>query len=138
MPDSSKHLAIARRLKGTLEYLILDPEKHSEWITVTAFYRALHLAESVLAENKIEHDRNHVSREKALKRTTSTQHIWKHYRPLWSLSCIARYLAYEDQEYESFSSYIAPAQVLSQVVGHHLRQIEKSTANLLHQDIDSI
>ncbi|HUP81414.1 MAG TPA: hypothetical protein VM260_22880 [Pirellula sp.] len=138
MPNVSDHLRLAKRLLGTLNHLLQEQEKHSEWIAVTAFYRSLHLSEAVLLTKNIPHDRTHVGREQALKRTNSTANIWKHYRSLWQASCIARYLAFHDDEYANFSSYLTPSEVHSELVRHRLREIEKSVALQLNKAVDEL
>ena len=134
MPKLAEHLAHAKRLKNTLQFLCEKHDNHSEWIAVTAFYRALHLSESLLVKGNIPHDRSHVGREQALKRTKSTSHIWIHYRPLWEASNISRYLAYQGTEYSSFATYLDPDKVVSELVNYRLREIEKSVANQLSMD----
>jgi hypothetical protein len=138
MPQADHHLVLANRLRTTLDYLCQDSPSHCEWIAVAAFYRALHLGEAVLAHLNVTHDRNHVSREKVLKRTTQTQHIWKHYRPLWEASCIARYLAFQNAEYQSFESYLSSQNVVAELVSFRLREIEKSAAKLLGRDVTKL
>ena len=138
MPNVSDHLGLAKRLLGTLEHLSKDLDAHSEWIAVTAFYRALHLSEAVLLTKKVQHDRTHVGREQALKRTNSTSNIWKHYRSLWQASCIARYLAFHNDEYKSFSSFLSPSEVHTELVRHRLREIEKSVALQLGHPEDEL
>ena len=138
MPNVTDHLRLAKRLLRTISYLSKENDQHSEWIAVTAFYRALHLSEAVLLTNRIDHDRTHVGRDQALKRTRSTENIWKHYRPLWQASCIARYLAFHDDEYVDFSSFMDPAKVISELIEYRLRELEKSVAKQLGTSIDSL
>jgi hypothetical protein len=138
MPNIADHLKLAKRLRCTISYLSKENDQHSEWIAVTAFYRALHLSEAVLLKNQINHDRTHVGREQALKRTKSTENIWKHYRPLWQASCIARYLAFHDAEYVDFSSFMEPAKVISELIEYRLRELEKSVAKQLGESTNSL
>ncbi len=131
MPSIEEHLAHSKRTKLTLEYLCSRREEHYEWIAVVAFYRALHLSEAVLLRFSVAHDRSHVGRETAIKKTRSMSHIWKNYRPLWEASCISRYLSFHDQDYKSFATYLTPDDVVTKLVNHRLREIEKSVAGLL-------
>ena len=138
MPNVADHLKLAKRLQCTISYLSKENDQHSEWIAVTAFHRALHLSEAVLLTKRIDYDRTHVGRDQALKRTRSTKNIWKHYRPLWQASCIARYLAFHDDEYIDFSSFMEPAEVISESIEYRLRELEKSVPKQLGISTDSL
>lgn len=132
MPSKDANLQLAERTNETIKYLCLQKEIHSEWIATACFYRALHLAEAYLVVNGAVYDRTHVGREAVLKRTQQTKHIWQHYRVLWQASLIARYLAFNDVSYTSFSDYLTPDKVVSELVNHHLRQVENSVFRLLN------
>ena len=133
MPSKEAHLKIAERNSNTILYLTEQQNDHSEWITVIAFYRALHLVEALFSQNpKIEHCHTHQAREQRLKTVKRYNHIYKHYRPLYSASPVARYL--EDNRrntFTTFSEYLSPERIISEIVGHRLLQIEKSVFKLL-------
>jgi len=127
MPSKNAHEAMAKRCQVTIDFLLTEKEQHSEWIAVVSFYKALHLVEMLFAAEGITHSRNHESRESVLKSTRKFGNIWKHYRPLWTISTNARYLSTCD----SFGEYMSPENVEKEVVNHRLKQVEKSVHNLM-------
>lgn len=134
MPSDSEHLAVAARNQELINHLLPDIHRFGEWITVVAFYRALHIVEAVFfCDHPAKHGRNHETREDMLKRTKRYQQIYKHYRTLWAASTIARYL--EDHStgttYASFNDYMSPADVQGLILNHYLKQVEKSAAKFL-------
>ena len=67
-----------------------------------------------------------------LKGEPRYQHIYKHYRPLWAASVVARYLENpRGDSFRSFADYLSPQDVQQKMIGHHLRQIERSVERLL-------
>lgn len=134
MPTDAEHLAVAKRNQDLINHLLPDINKFGEWVTVIAFYKALHVVEAVFfKDHSAKHGRNHENRERLLKTTKKYQHIYRHYRQLWAASTVARYL--EDQtdrtEYKSFDDYLAPDRVQSVILEHHLQQLEKSADKFL-------
>jgi hypothetical protein len=134
MPSETEHLVVASRNQELINHLIPHIDRFAEWITVIAFYKALHIVEAVFYRTHREkHGRNHESREQMLKTTKRYQQIYRHYRPLWAASTVARYL--EDrsrgQEYSSFSDYLKPADVQARILNHYLRQLENSAQAIL-------
>ncbi|MBN2211949.1 MAG: hypothetical protein JW709_11185 [Sedimentisphaerales bacterium] len=131
MPSESDHINLALRNQQALDTLIAHEQPHSEWITTIAFYKALHLVEAVFARNK-QHSHNHEHRENHLKRDRRWSHIWKHYRPLWAASMIARYLQDEHgATYRTFEDFLPPERVQPELLHHRLSQIELSVKKLL-------
>jgi hypothetical protein len=49
MSTGFKHIALANRNQATLEYLLLDAPRCSEWIAAVAFYKSLHVVEAIFA-----------------------------------------------------------------------------------------
>ena len=134
MPDKTAHIALAKHNQDTIDYLLPEIERFSDWITTVAFYKALHLVEAVFAENpKIRHGRNHEARDNFLKHTKKYSNIWKHYRPLWAASMVARYLEDRDtgKDCGSFRDFLSPERVRAEMLNHRLRQVEKSTKKFL-------
>ena len=64
-----------------------------------------------------------------LKTDPRFANIWRHYRPLWSMSIAARYL--EDADGKRFQDHLPPADVKAIALDHHLRQIERSAMKFL-------
>jgi hypothetical protein len=134
MPTDAEHLAVAKRNQNLIDHLLPDIGRFGEWITVIAFYKALHVVEAVFfRDHPANHGRNHETREHLLKTTPRYQQIYRFYRKLWAASTVARYL--EDQssgaEYKSFDDYLAPNLVQSLILNHYLRQIEQSASRYL-------
>ena len=118
---------MAAKCQATIDYLLLERDNHPEWIAVIAFYKALHLVETLFAHDKASHSRNHESRESLLKSDRRYKNIWEHYRVLWTISTVARYLS----SVESFAEYMSPEDVEKEVIRHRLNQVEKSVAKLV-------
>ena len=132
MPSKECHLALARKNQQTLDYLLLEFDRHSAWIATVAFYKALHLVEAVFAADpNIRHGHSHEERESYLKSTRHYSHIWKYYRLLWAASMIGRYLEDRTDEYASFSEFMTPDEVKHNLVGHWLWQVEQSASKFL-------
>jgi len=133
MPSKEAHLAQAQRNQEVLDYLLADPAKCAEWIATVAFYEALHLVEALFAHHGV-HSHNHEDRDHRLKSDRRYRHIYKHYRPLWAASIVARYLCQPDgKAFSTFADYLPPDRIRVQLVDHRLRQVEKSVQRLLNR-----
>lgn len=124
MPTEGDHIALANRNHAALFKLLEEPAEYSEWIATIAFYKAVQLVEAMFARaGRACHD--HRSRHDALKRHHAD--IWRHYRPLWQASCVARYLHDNDSHssYKNFADYIAPSDVNNRLVLRRLRPVEQ-------------
>lgn len=131
MPTTEEHLAIAKRNEATLAYLLEKVREHSEWVATVAFYTALHYVEAVFFHDlNGTHGHNHESRDRLLKCTKRYENIYRHYRPLWEASVVARYMQ-RDGETRLFSKYLSPDKVEEQLVRHRLHQLRKSAERLL-------
>ncbi|MBN1910115.1 MAG: hypothetical protein JW818_10275 [Pirellulales bacterium] len=132
MCPSSRHIAFANRSQTTLSYLAQNPQDHAEWITVVAFYKALHVVEAVFEHQGLEHGKNHESREALLKKHNRFEEIFRNYRALWAASTVARYLATPaGDEFKSFAKYLAADRVVGKMVDHYLHRIEQSAIGFL-------
>lgn len=127
MSDELSHLAQAVHNQDTINHLLNAPSDQSDWIATAAFYKALHLVEAVFAnDKKISHGHNHETRERILKVYREYSDIGKHYRILWSISMVSRYLQGKDSKsYHAFSEYMTADEVKSKVLGHLLHQVQK-------------
>ena len=81
------------------------------------------------------HGYNHKARQQILKTENRFRTIYKHYRCLRGASEIARYLqdGQTGKEYRTFSDYLAPARVQSEILNYRLRELERSVTRLLAQ-----
>ena len=132
MPTTDDHLALARRNKATIDYLLRARDDHFEWIATVAFYAALHFVEAVFFSDDGRHGRNHENREHILKSTRRYQQLHRHYRPLWQASVIARYMGRSNSDAALlFRDYMSPDEVEAKLVRHHLVKIEQSATRLI-------
>jgi len=132
MADRKNHLAVAAKNEELIQHLILTKARHSEWVAVIAFYKALHLIDAMLfCDHSCKHGGDHKERQRVLKTTRKYNNIYEHYRPLFAASCIARYLEHGSVDYSAFSTYLNPEQVVSKLVNHHLKQLETSVMRIL-------
>jgi hypothetical protein len=127
MPRDAAHVSIANRNEATIRYLLQDKNSHAEWIATVAFYRALHIAEAMLA-TKGRHTQDHGDRHDELKRSYPA--LWHSYRLLWAMSMIARYMrepgdARPGMGFGSFSDYLGGRDVEDVVIRDCLRPFEQ-------------
>lgn len=132
MPSERAHLALADRNQTVIDHLLQRPDECMEWIVTVAFYKALHLVEALFAHDGLGHGQSHENRDYLLKTNRRYAHIYRHYRPLWAASMVARYL-YDPAggTYSTFADYLPPGEAKRQMVDHRLHQIEMSVAKLL-------
>ena len=134
MPNKAAHLNLAKRNQVLIDHLLPKINEHSDWITTIAFYKALHIVEAIFQDDpKILHGQNHEGRDFFLKANKKYHHIYKQYRPLWAASIVARYLENGSRSVSSFSEFLSPDRVKSEMLDHRLRQIEisaKKTFNI--------
>lgn len=64
---------------------------YPDWIAVVAFYEAVHLVEAGFRNAGKPNSHKHRQRNDRLKRDYPG--VWRHFRPLWNLSKLARYEA---------------------------------------------
>jgi hypothetical protein len=134
MPSKDAHLSAARENQLAIEHLC-KVDQFPGWVTTVAFYKALHVIEALFAVDgagAAGHTDRHEQRNTLLKKTKRYQQLWKFYRPLYQASLVARYLR-ENQNvptYEVFAKYMPPDVVKGRVLGHYLKQIEKSATGL--------
>src|SRR5271165_5621266 len=93
MSSEAEHIAIANRNQVVLEYLLNNPETCAEWVTVVAFYKALHVVEAIFSRDAtVGHIHNHHARLETLRRDPRYRRLHSTYRVLWDASVVARYL----------------------------------------------
>ncbi len=128
MATESDHIACANRTQQTIAHLLSDPSTHSPWIATTAFYKAPNIVEAVFAnEESIGHSCDHLDREQTLKRERKYANICRHYLPLARAATSAPYLL----SCSCFDEYLTPDKVVSQLLKHHLVQLEHSARKFL-------
>jgi hypothetical protein len=138
MPKIEAHEEVAIRNQIVLDCLLennnTSPSEFAPWAVTVAFYKALHLVEGIFYIDGLQHEKrpfhskDHKERNQRLKSIKKFGHIWKHYRPLFAVSMIARYLFDPDTGTDQIDldAYLPGNSVRSTFINHHLRQIEKS------------
>ncbi len=128
MASECDHLGCANRTQKTLVHLLEHLDTNSPWIATAAFYKALHIVEAVFAnDGAIGHTSDHDERDKKLKTTRKYEQIYRNYSPLKRASMNARYLS----DCSTFDKYLPPQRVVTELLKHHLHQIEKSASKFL-------
>ena len=136
MPDKSDHTTLASENLKTLRYICQRIDDFPQWATTIATYAALQAIEALFAHRGI-HSDQHGDRNRRLKSDSQFSHIWKHYRPLYNDSLLARYM--EDAHSSRtigplFSQYMSGEKVMQKHVKHHLHQIIRSVRNITGDD----
>jgi hypothetical protein len=140
MASEATHIQQANRNQSVLDRLIADSDPASDWITVVAFYKAVHVVEAILASNESSpnnHSVDHKSRNHSLK--TKYQKIWESYYFLSRSSGGARYLESRQpsgviRSYPAFSRFLSHDKVLEDTLGIDLKQVEQEASLLLSSD----
>lgn len=136
MPSKASHLCVIKENTAAIDWLRQATPPMPQWVVTVAFYKALHIVEAVFIADKkspIKHADDHSQRNDVLKRHNRYQHLWKHYRPLWNDSLIARYLQgnKEVDTYCGFADYMSLSEVEKKHLDHHLVQIVHTARTLL-------
>ncbi|MDP2982350.1 MAG: hypothetical protein Q8O92_03350 [Candidatus Latescibacter sp.] len=133
MPDESVHILLAKHNQDLINHLLENKSQFHDWITIAAFYKALHIVEALFFNDpEIRHGQNHENRDRFLKTNNKYKNIYIHYRPLWAAATIARYLeGPRTSTVNSFSEYMSPDDVISIILNNHLLQVEKSAQKFL-------
>ncbi len=114
-----------------------DADSHSEWIATIAFYKAIQLVEAWFAV-KGQNPSNSHSRRLARLRTADAT-IYKHFRPLYNASMVARYLCLPDENlgstaiFKDFSSYMSQ-NVVDELIKKRLVSLETEVRKSLKRD----
>lgn len=132
MPTDAEHIAAATRNQELIHHLLPVVDRFPDWLAVVAFYKALHVVELMLfLDSPEKHAFNHERREDILKKTKRYEFVYKHYRPLWDASRIARYLSIGNQPTTRFIDLYPSRVVTERLIGHYLHQVESGVARLL-------
>ncbi len=112
----------------------LTPQ-NAPWVTVLAFYKALHLVELLFhLDNRSPCRRgasSHETRGELLQNTKHYQAVHNNYATLKRASEVARYLEVAGHAYDSFAEYMSEEQVRSRILGHYLPQLEAAVGRIL-------
>jgi hypothetical protein len=133
---ASDHLHLANRNQEALDFLIREDARFPEWVATVAFYKAVHVVESVFVVQGIEASTDHWERLNQLKRDRRFAKMHEHFRPLFNASLIARYLSDVDGTgFKTFVDYIPADQVKAKLVRHRLHQLEESGVKFLTREL---
>lgn len=135
MARAADHIALANKNHATLAALLAAGPQHSEWVATIAFYKAIHVIETVFVCTKIGNSADHEDRTFKLKHDRRFDSLHTHYRPLKEASTIARYLQDSQGRFREFSDYLTPEKVHSELIRHRLHQIEVSASRFIEQPI---
>ena len=84
------HIEHASRIQVALDHLRGDPERFSEWIVTTAFYKAVHLVEAVFVQLGLECSFNHDTRLESLRKDGRFNGFSPQFKQLYECSYAAR------------------------------------------------
>lgn len=134
MPGKSDHQRAAEENQRALRFIATQIDEFPQWVTTVAFYTAVQVVEAILAADG-RHSDDHKQRNFTLKKEPRFQHIWKHFRPLWNDSLIARYLEDANGNPQPlFKRYMTPEKVDEIHIRHNLAQVIASARKLLNDD----
>lgn len=136
MPIAEDHIELANKNHEALEYLLHEADHYPEWVVTVAFYKALHVVETVFCEQDGHHCEGHNSRLEKLKSSRYSK-LHKQYRPLWAASTVARYLHDRDanKPYSTFADYTPPDEVKRQFVEKRLYRLEQEAVTFLGEPL---
>jgi len=134
MPKETDHISLANKNHDAMMRLGQDLDRFSEWVAVTAFYKALQIIEAMFVN---QHGRccfGHHQRLEKLKKG-GYKELYKHFRALWSAASIARYLYDSEtrQGYSSFADYLSAEKVKSILLKRRLHAVECNAVSLLSE-----
>jgi len=137
MPNFEGHEAAAARNQKVLDCLLENydssPDDFAHWVIAVAFYKALQLLEGIFScEKQPFHSKDHQERNRRLKEIKKYEHLWRHYRPLFEASMVARYLVLPNSgaDQTDLNTYLSGTSIRGKFINHCLRQIEKSFATI--------
>jgi hypothetical protein len=129
MAREAEHIALANRNHAALIHLLNDGQ-FLDWAATVAFYKAVHIAEAVLAANIGHHSNSHTERERALKMARFAP-IFRDYSHLFSASRVARYLiAPAGQPFSTFADFM-DANAVKKLVRVRLYGVEQASLGFL-------
>lgn len=132
MASASDHVTLANRNQEALTHLLATHRQFPEWITVIAFYKALHVIDAMLEEDEAPTPNDHKRRAEILRSNTRYDAVWDHYRPLCSAASVARYMGEEKgKEFTRFADYLSADDVVAKIVRHRLHQVEAAALRLM-------
>jgi hypothetical protein len=135
MAAFQSHVNIVRQNTILLNGLLVPAvQQHPDWVATVAFYTALHMVEAMFYYDlPAKHICNHHDRQKELL-SPRYQHIWRDYRPLYSMSRLARYLQNPTgASVASFSAHHPPHTVEQYVMQQHLPRVKDATEQIIRQ-----
>ena len=137
MPSRNEHLAVVRDNLECLKRVCCDEYQSPAWATTVIFYSGLHVVNCVFEGLGHLHETDHKGRNAKLKRDNRFRKIWRHYKPLWQDSLVARYLSSDEAgTVSSFGDYMSASKVVEVHLNHNFKQILASAEKLLGTPLD--
>jgi hypothetical protein len=131
MPNLLIHETAAIRNQDVMRVMLERAESqfgtYAPWAATAAFYSAVHLVEGMFCMDCQKHSQDHYERNDRLRNSKTYSKLWHHYRYLYEMSMVSRYLTNcGDNVDEYFIRYFVSCQhIRSQIFDHHLHQIQK-------------
>lgn len=136
---ASDHIHLANRNQEALDFLIGAEPRFPEWTATVAFYKGVHIVEAVFAVQCIEASTDHWERLHKLKSNRRFEKMHEHFRPMFNVSLIARYLTdLGGKGYRTFADYLPADQVKPKIVRHRLHQLEESAVKFLNKEAENL
>ena len=135
MPSKTEHLRAAQENVAAFWHLDAAGNAFPQGMATTVFYTAVHVVEAVFDDREGVHSESHADRNDRLRRERTYRQIWRHFRPLYRESLIARYLA-DDGPPVVYSDHLSASGVKRTLLRHHLKQIAASAGRLTGETID--
>ena len=125
MPDRAAHEAAADRARAAMTLLMSHADDDLlPWVVTTAFYSAVHKAESLFAVDRfavVRHSSDHIQRNNTIR--TKYSALWLHYKPLLDASIVARYCSFNGFDYPKFSDYLTRIAIQQQFIDGYLTNV---------------
>lgn len=143
MPKIDAHLRLANRNQFTLTALMdaassdEHDDSHDEWIATIAFYKAVQLAEALRVKQTGRGSTDHKTRNDWVR----VHHplLYKHLRPLYQSSLVARYLGYSEngnsQSFDCFANYMSGG-VVDKLVKRRLVPFENALLQVIQIEFE--
>jgi hypothetical protein len=135
MAAFGSHLATVQQNTLLLNKILIPVlNQHPDWVVTVAFYTALHMVEAMFFEDlATQHTSLHIDRNKELQ-THRYSHIWYDYRPLYSISRLARYLEPHPGKYITcFAAHCPPSKIVTRFIDGHLANVKSKCEHIIGQ-----
>jgi len=130
MPSAKQHIAAVNIDHDTLLYLLNDIDNHYKWASIVAFYKAVHIAETMFYAYDKTHSIDHDGRNRRLRRQPFARG-YTHFKKLYNISLVARYLEASNKERKEAEPYLTPEKVRDKVINKWLKNFEDNCIGVI-------